>query len=386
MVLSKRERVLRTLENDGEPDKVPIFHFGFEQTSTTFQAYQNSKEKEESVTWVQPEFSKVKYYISEQRFWNVDLYRSDPFGAKKFKMKNKKAPLEYPDCRIDTMDGRIFKTVKQIDTGLDYTWYVDGYFKTPEIMYSYWDRYGRPSELLNDRINYSPKIWEAYVDALAPYYYPMANLHIEPVTSLYCGMTFGRLAYYMRKKPQFIHEVMNEYTTLTIELIKRFAEAGVDIVNMGDDLAYKENTFFSLKHFREFFLPYYKKMIHACKKNGMIYTIHTDGKIDEYLPDLVDAGLQAVQALEASAGVDLEGLKERLGDRLCFIGGLDSSGVLTFGTPKDVEEDVKKCIKVAGHGGGYFVGTSNDVLNAPYENVLAMRAAIEKYREYPLNF
>ncbi len=60
--------------------------------------------------------------------------------------------------------------------------------------------------------------------------------------------------------------------------------------------------------------------------------------------------------------------------------------MLTFGTPKDVEEDVKKCIKVAGHGGGYFVGTSNDVLNAPYENVLAMRAAIEKYREYPLNF
>ena len=117
----------------------------------------------------------------------------------------------------------------------------------------------------------------------------------------------------------------------------------------------------------------------------MIYIFHSDGKIDTYLPVLVDIGLQAVQALEASAGVDLEGLKKRLGDQLCFIGGLDSSGVLTFGTAKDVEEDVKKCIKVAGYGGGYFVGPSHDVLNAPYENVLAMRDAIEKYREYPLN-
>ena len=118
----------------------------------------------------------------------------------------------------------------------------------------------------------------------------------------------------------------------------------------------------------------------------MIVLLHSDGKIDEYLPDLVDAGLNGIQALEATAGVDLAGLKERLGDRLSFLGGLDSSGILCFGTPKDVEDNVKKCIKAAGNGGGYFVGPSHDILNMPWENVLAMRVAIEKYINYPLNF
>jgi len=66
------------------------------------------------------------------------------------------------------------------------------------------------------------------------------------------------------------------------------------------------------------------------------------------------------------------------------MGGLDSSGVLIHGTPEDVYDNVRSTIKQAGKGGGFFVGPSHDILNMPWENVLAMRAAIEKYRKYPL--
>jgi len=108
--------------------------------------------------------------------------------------------------------------------------------------------------------------------------------------------------------------------------------------------------------------------------------------IDHFFPDLIDVGLDCIQSLEFTAGVDLVGLKESLGDRLCFMGGLDSSGVLTFGSPQNVEADVKRCLKAAGYGGGYIIGPSHDILNMPWENILAMRAAIEKYRKYPLKF
>ena len=92
------------------------------------------------------------------------------------------------------------------------------------------------------------------------------------------------------------------------------------------------------------------------------------------------------QALEPAAGVNLAHLKETLGDRVTFFGGMDSTRVLSFGTPKDVEEDVKNCIKTAGHDGGYFAGPSHDILNVPWENMIALRASIEKYRNYPLSF
>lgn len=79
MTLSKRERVFKTLELDGEPDIVPINVFGFEQTGTSFQAYKNSDEPEKNKTWVQPKSSKIKYFLTEQRFWNVDIFAMDPF-------------------------------------------------------------------------------------------------------------------------------------------------------------------------------------------------------------------------------------------------------------------------------------------------------------------
>ncbi|TFG15918.1 MAG: hypothetical protein EU535_00750 [Promethearchaeota archaeon] len=385
MVLSKRERVFRTLELEGEPDVVPIFTLGFERTSKTFLDYQNSEEIKDCVSWVQSKLTKLKYYITEQRFWNVDTNFMDPWGVGKLKQKIKKAPPEYPDCRIDTLSGRIYKNVKQVETGLDYSWYIDGYFTSPEIVHSYWDKYGRPSELIIDRHNYSPQIWEAFVEALSPYLYPMAWLPIAPHEALFEGMTITKVAYHMRKNPQFIHEVMSEYAKTNVEIIKRFAEAGVDIVFMFDDLGYKGQTIFSLKQLREFILPYYKEIYQACRKRGMLIIQHSCGKIDEFLPDMVDAGLNGIQALEPAAGVDLKHLKETLGDRVCFLGGLDSSRILNFGTVKDVEEEVKRGIKTAASGGGYFVGPSHNILNMPWENVLAMRAAIEKYRKYPLN-
>ena len=71
-------------------------------------------------------------------------------------------------------------------------------------------------------------------------------------------------------------------------------------------------------------------------------------------------------------------LKETLGDRVAFLGAIDGSNILNFGTPKEVYKEVKRCIKAAAQGGGYFAGPSHNVLNAPWENILALRAAIEK--------
>ncbi len=385
MVLSKRERVFKTLELNGESDMIPIHNFGFEQTGTSFQDFQNSKEKKNYYSYVENKSSRIKYYITQQRFWNVDIHAMDPWAQSKVKIKTRKAPPEYPDCRINTIDGRITKTVKQVDTGLDYSWYVGGYYTTPEILHSYWDRYGKPSELVNNRINYSPQVWEGFVEALSPYFYPMGYLPMEPVTSLYCGITLGRVVYYMRKNPQFIHEVIGEYTKVNVEIIKRYAEAGVDIAFFGDDLGYKGHSIFSLKDFREFIIPYYKKAYDECRKHGMLIVQHSCGYIDKLLPDMVDAGLDCIQSLEPAAGVDLKLIKETLGDRICLMGGIDSSRVLNFGTPNEVKEEVKRCIKLGGPNGGYFAGPSHDILNTPWENVLALRTALEKYRKYPLS-
>ena len=56
MGLSKRERVFKALELDGEPDLVPIHLFGFEQTGLSFQAFH--------VKPIQADFN--PYYVGEK--------------------------------------------------------------------------------------------------------------------------------------------------------------------------------------------------------------------------------------------------------------------------------------------------------------------------------
>jgi len=389
MTLSKRERVFRTLELDDNIDKLPVHYLGFEKSASSYQRFLKTDEYNKNKLFVENEFSKVKYCwagdITELRFWNVDCHAMDPWGPKKFKEPTKRAPPEYPDCNISAIDGRLWKLVKQVDTGIAYLWYIDGYFRTPEILHSYWDKYGKPSELVNDKLNYTPQIWDGYVDSLKNYLYPMVPLPVAIHESLFEGLTMSRVAYYMRKNPQFIHEVLEEYTKLNLEVIKRVHEAGAGIIFYSDDLGYKGRSILSIEQFKKFILPYYKKLYEACNKRGMFIVQHSCGYIDKNLPYMAEAGLNCIQALEPGAGVDLDYLKQTLGDKLSFMGGIDSSRILNFGTANDIVQEVKRCVKAAGNNGGYFVGPSHNILNAPWENIVVLRNAIEKYRKYPLN-
>ncbi len=386
MTLTKRERVFRTLALDGEPDMVPIHHLGFERTGESFQQFAKSEEKKELDTYVKTKSSRVRYYVTEARFWNLDLQAINIFSPS-IKYRTQPAPEGFPeDHYMNPISGKVYKNVQQVDTGLIYSWYVGGCFTSPEIVQHYWSRFGKPSELINDSLYYSPKKWEEFVEAVCPYFFPVPDLPLAPHEALFEGMTIGKVAYYMRKNPSFIHSMMEEYTKTNVEIANRLAEANVEVVWMYDDLGYKGQSIFSLRHLREFIIPYYKRIYETCKKHGMLIIQHSCGYIDEVLPYLVDAGLNGIQALEPAAGVDLAHLKNTLGDRICFIGGIDSSRVLNFGTPQDIEEEVKRCINAAGKGGGYFVGASHNILNTPWENVLTLRDAIEKYRKYPIKF
>ena len=92
MVLSKRERVIRTLEHE-EPDCVPIHNMGFEHTSKIFQVFLQSEERRRYETQVKGNHFRKRYYLTEQRFWNVDISETvDPFGFHKMKNRLQSAP------------------------------------------------------------------------------------------------------------------------------------------------------------------------------------------------------------------------------------------------------------------------------------------------------
>lgn len=57
--------------------------------------------------------------------------------------------------------------------------------------------------------------------------------------------------------------------------------------------------------------------------------------------DIVDCGFDAIQSLQPSAGMDIAKVKKEYGDKLCLIGNVDLNYLLPFGTPEEVEKEVK---------------------------------------------
>ena len=408
MKLSKRERMLKFLELDDQPDKCPVFTFGFEVAGYGMKQYlesewhKNNVVGPENINWGPEKFRRRTAYVTTiAKFFKADTWLIDPFKKYKRNILSFDEPIikeikeEFPEAyekyglkedseyNWNCLSGRIMEKGYNNITGVAHEWFVSGIFQDKKILEKVWDHYGKPIDRVWDE-PFSQQVWEEYTEGMSPYFYPMANISIPLSEYIMESHGHGYCAKLMRKDPEYIHYLADEYAKANCETIKRLGEAGVDIVMFLDDLGQKNRTLYSPKHFREFILPAYKKIYQTARKHGVFVVQHSCGYLESILESMVDAGLHAIQGLQPTANNSLEWAVETLGDKMAIMSVLDDSRILEYGTPKDVEEDVKRAIRIAGPTGNFSVGPTNTLLDPPFENVLAMIDAMEKYSYYPL--
>jgi len=79
-------------------------------------------------------------------------------------------------------------------------------------------------------------------------------------------------------------------------------------------------------------------------------------------------------------------LKAEFGDCLTFHGGVDEQHVLPFGTPQDVEAEVRRRLAAFGPGGGYILAPSRYVqADTSPENIVAMCRAAREFGQHPMD-
>jgi uroporphyrinogen decarboxylase len=153
-----------------------------------------------------------------------------------------------------------------------------------------------------------------------------------------------------------------------------------------DDIAYKDRLMFSPDLLRRTFIPMLKRMCDILHGAGIKVIFHSDGNLTEILDDMVDAGIDGLNPIEPLAGMDIGLLKRRYGRRLILVGNVDCSQVLPLGSPEEVVEAAKACIRAASPGGGHFIGSSSEIVpSTPLENIIAFYEAIHRYGRYPIN-
>ena len=160
----------------------------------------------------------------------------------------------------------------------------------------------------------------------------------------------------------------------------------VDVVMIGDDLAGQSGPLFSPDFYRQVVKPRQKKLVRHIKSltEAKIW-YHTCGSCMEYLPELLDNGVDLLNPVQINAsGMDPGKLKTDFGDRMVFWGGgIDSQHILPFADPETVKSEVKKNVEVFKPGGGYvFNNVHNIQAGVPPANIIALYEAAFEYGFY----
>jgi uroporphyrinogen decarboxylase len=154
----------------------------------------------------------------------------------------------------------------------------------------------------------------------------------------------------------------------------------IDIIVFGDDLGMQNGPQMSRAMYRELFMPRHARMWRRAKELADVKVmLHSCGGIRPLLPDLIEAGLDAVNPVQITcAGMDAAALKADFGDKITFWGGgCDTRFVLSRAAPEDIRQHVRRQVEILNCGGGFvFQQVHNVLADVPPQNVIAMFDAL----------
>lgn len=194
---------------------------------------------------------------------------------------------------------------------------------------------------------------------------------------------FGMENYFvnMYENPKLVEALTERVTDYYVRAGERFFQGlggDADIMFFGNDFGTQRDLLIAPEKFRQFVLPSFKRLIAVGKKFNKKILLHSCGSIYRIIPDLIEAGVDALHPIQAQAvGMDAESLAQYKND-LAFVGGIDAQSFFVNATPEEIRAEVRRVRKVLGPN--IVISPSHEEIlpNVPAENILAMAEAVRE--------
>ena len=163
-----------------------------------------------------------------------------------------------------------------------------------------------------------------------------------------------------------------------------YAQLGVDGIMPCGDLGSSTGLMASPAVYRDMVYPVHKAHAAAAHRLGLKVLKHCCGHVWPIIDELAEV-YDAYEAIQATGGMDIKALAERVGDRLCLWGGIWHEHIIAD-TPEVIRADARYSFEHAGPGGGYIMGSSHSLaVGAKVENVLEMKRCRDEWGTYPIS-
>jgi len=200
------------------------------------------------------------------------------------------------------------------------------------------------------------------------------------------GMSETLMDFYRR--PKELHEILDRILDHHLRVFRhcaKLAHGRMHAAAMADDWGLQDRAFISVKLFREFFKPRYQKWFDEIKSHGCHTWMHSCGKINDLVEELIDVGLEVVNAQQPNV-VGIEDMGRRYRGRICFESIVDTQSTLPRGSYEEIRRQAHELLdRWATPQGGFIVSDYNDAeaIGVTYDRRLVMFEAFAEKAGYP---
>ncbi len=189
------------------------------------------------------------------------------------------------------------------------------------------------------------------------------------------SQTILETAYNMRSMPKLMMDFYErpEYVEYLFSAIaeqrrfqsRRFAEAGVDILRIGDDIASQTGLIVGPELYRERIKPFHSSVIKEARSlvPDLPVKYHSDGELTALLPDLLEIGVTIINPVQPEC-MDLREVKTRFGKDLTLWGCMPVQSVFAHGSQDDVLRHVDFLMEEISVDGGLVLTFTNFLATA----------------------
>jgi len=156
--------------------------------------------------------------------------------------------------------------------------------------------------------------------------------------------------------PKEVHELAERVLSFQIGIIRGLNKfrGKVHGILMTDDWGTQESTIISLPLWREFFKSRYKRLFTAIHNAGMHAWLHSCGKINDFVGEFIDVGLNVINFGQPTL-VGIEEIGNSFAGKICFANCIDIQTTLPFGTLDEIKAEAKLLIEKWGTLQGGFI-------------------------------
>ena len=172
--------------------------------------------------------------------------------------------------------------------------------------------------------------------------------------------------------PELIHDILATIGDTVCRVLERAVPAGFDQLGVHEDMAGRSGPLFGPRQVREFVAPYYRRAWDLAREGGArLFRQDSDGDMTPVIGEFLEAGINFMYPVEPVGAQDLLAVRERWGERLALMGGIDKH-VLRRGLAA-IDAELERVIPPMVRSGGCILALDHRIPNG---------TPLEAYRHY----